>query len=333
MRAIGKIAVVGHLCVDLKPTLDGPPVLDPGVLAQVGPATVSLGGSVANTGRVLAVLGAPVVAWGAVGRDDFGAIVQRHLASVPGLEFRPAFVEVGTAYTIVVEPPGTNRLFWHYPGSNGSLDLAGISLEGVDLVHFGYPSLMPGVCADGGAGLVEFLAAAAASGVVTSLDLAWVDRKSSAGQVDWAGFLQRVLPVTDIVSPSYDDLASALGLPVTYEPRVARELVEQLLEWGASVVMMTSGPNELLLGAADRLERLRRFVMDPMEWAGARAALPAPALARVTTTTGAGDAATAGLLLAIRDGRGPEAALRHAAAVAAAVIEQGGTQAFAGLAE
>jgi sugar/nucleoside kinase (ribokinase family) len=51
----------------------------------------------------------------------------------------------------------------------------------------------------------------------------------------------------------------------------------------------------------------------------------------VVTTTGAGDAATAGLLFGLRSGRGPQGALELAAEVAAAVIEQGGTERFSGL--
>lgn len=327
------VAVVGHLCVDVRPGLSGPPVLDPGVLVQVGPATVGLGGAVANTGRVLGRLGVPVTGWGAIGDDDFGAIVSAHLGRAPGFAFRPQRVEQATGYTIVVEPPGADRTFWHHPGANAALDLDRIGLDDVDLLHFGYPSLMPGVCADSGAGLAELFSRAASTGVVTSLDLAWVDPETGAGAVDWTGFLRRLLPLVDVVSPSWDDLASAFDLPGRFHPVVARDLVDQLLAWGAGVVVLTAGEAGLLLGAAgaDRLEPLRRYPLDLTRWAGVRAQAAARPARRIGTTTGAGDAATAGLLAALRSGRRPDAALALAAEVATAVIEQGGTGTFRGL--
>lgn len=327
------VAVVGHLCVDIRPGLTGPPVVRPGVLAQVGPATVGLGGTVANTGRVLGRLGVPVTGWGAIGDDDFGAIVSAHLGRAPGFDFRPQLVEHGTGYTIVVEPPGTDRTFWHDPGANAALDLRRVGLDDVDLVHFGYPSLMPGVCADAGAGLAELFGRAASTGVVTSLDLAWVDPATGAGAVDWPGFLRRLLPLADVVSPSWDDLASALDLPGRYDPAVARDLVDQLLAWGAGVVVLTAGEAGMLLGAAgaDRLEPLRRYPLDVTRWAGVRTQAAARPARRIGTTTGAGDAAAAGLLAALRSGRRPDEALEFAAAVATAVIEQGGSGMFRGL--
>lgn len=330
---MGKVAVVGHLCVDIRPQLTEPPTLEPGTLRQVGPATIALGGAVANTGRVLAVLGTPVIGWGAVGSDDLGAIIRSHLGRIPGFAFRPQAVPLGSSYTIVLEPPESDRAFWNYPGSNAGLDLAAVALDDVDLLHFGYPSLMPGVCADGGAGLVDLFTRANGAGIATSLDLAWIDPLSDAGRVDWAALLGRVLPVTDILCPSYDDLACIFDLPAPFDARAAEDLIERLLGQGVGVVMVTGGTDGILLGVGekDRLDRLASCGLQPDEWAGARLRVPARALSQVSTTTGAGDAATAGLLSGLRAGLGPRAALEFAAGVAAAVIEQGGTEAFTGL--
>jgi len=329
---MGKVAVVGHLCVDIRPQLSHPPTLEPGTLQQVGPVAIALGGAVANTGRVLAVLGAPVVGWGAVGSDDLGAIIRTHLGRIPGFEFRPQTVAVGSSYTIVLEPPQLDRAFWNYPGSNAHLDLGAVSLEGIDLLHFGYPSLMPGVCADQGARLVDLFGRANAQGIATSLDLAWIDPRSGAAEVDWPGFLRRILPVTDILCPSYDDLACIFDLPDRFDAGAATELVERLLAWGAGIVMVTGGADGILLGVgeAGRLGRLASCGLLPQDWAGVRLHAPARALSQVSTTTGAGDAATAGLLFGLRSGLGPQAAVELAADVAAAVIEHGGTEAFTG---
>lgn len=330
---MGKVAVVGHLCVDIRPQLSEPPTLEPGTLRQVGPVTIALGGAVANTGRVLAVLGVPVVGWGAVGPDDLGAIITAHLGRIPGFEFRPQTVAVGSSYTIVLESPQVDRAFWNYPGSNAALDLGAVSLDGIDLLHFGYPSLMPGVCADAGAALVDLFTRANRAGVATSLDLAWVDPASEAGAVDWPAFLERILPFTDVLSPSHDDLACIYGLPVTFDTGTATALVETLLDHGAGMVMVTGGADGIVLGAGEegRLARLATCGLRPEAWAGARLHVPARALTQVSTTTGAGDAATAGLLSGLRDGLGPQAAVERAVSVAAAVIEQGGTEAFTGI--
>ncbi len=327
---MGKVAVVGHLCVDIRPQLSQPPTLEPGTLRQVGPVTIALGGAVANTGRVLAVLGVPVVGWGAVGDDDLGAIITAHLGRIPGFEFRPQTVAVGSSYTIVLESPQVDRAFWNYPGSNAALDLGAVSLDGIDLVHFGYPSLMPGVCADAGAALVDLFTRAHGVGVATSLDLAWIDPGSDAGEVDWRSFLERILPVTDVLSPSYDDLACIFDLPETFGAEAVDPLVERLLGLGAGIVMVTGGADGIALGAADagRLERLTTCGLRPDDWAGARLDAPARALTQVSTTTGAGDAATAGLLSGLLSGLGPKVAVARAADVAAAVIQQGGTEAF-----
>lgn len=330
---MGKTAVVGHLCVDLRPQLIVPPTLEPGTLVQIGPLALGLGGAVANTGRVLARLGHPVVGWGAVGSDELGSIVRSQLAHFPGFDFHPVPVPAATSYTIVVEPPGTDRAFWHHPGSNGELDLGKVSVAGVELLHLGYPSLLPGVCADAGSALAALFQRAAAAKVVTSLDLAWVDPDSPAAAVDWPALLRRVLPLTDILSPSYDDLACIFDVPTRFDAATAAELVDQLLEWGAGVVMVTAGADGLVLGCGPsrRLERLAVCGAEAADWAGARLAVPARPLSRQQTTTGAGDAATAGLLSGLRSGRGPLAAAELAAEVAAAVIEQGGSGEFTGL--
>ncbi len=330
---MGKVAVVGHVCVDIRPQLSGPPTLEPGTLRQVGPVTITMGGAVANTGRVLAVLGTPVVGWAAVGSDDLGAIIRSHLGRIPGFTFQAQTVAVGSSYTIVLEPPELDRAFWNYPGSNAELDLDRVSLDGIDLLHFGYPSLMPGICADRGAGLIELFGRARRAGIATSLDLAWIDPQSEAGDVDWAAFLERILPVTDILCPSYDDLACVFDLPGRFDAGAAASVMERLLGWGAGIVTVTAGADGMLLavGESGRLSRLASCGLRPDDWSGARLRVPARTLSRRATTTGAGDAATAGLLSGLRSGLPPRAALEFAAEVAAAVIEQGGTEAFTGL--
>jgi len=177
---------------------------------------------------------------------------------------------------------------------------------------------------------VDLFVRANGAGIATSLDLAWIDPRSDAGEVDWPAFLERILPVTDVLSPSYDDLACIFDLPEPFGTEAVGPLVERLLDLGAGVVMVTGGADGIALGAgaAGRLARLATCGLRPDDWAGVRLHAPARALTQVSTTTGAGDAATAGLLCALRSGLGPRAAVARAVDVAAAVIQQGGTEAF-----
>ena len=121
--------------------------------------------------------------------------------------------------------------------------------------------------------------------------------------IDWADVLTRVLPLCDIVSPSLDDMRSALGDPELD----AAEAAEWLLERGAAVVAVTDGPRGLVVrtagasrfaGAAG--ERLLLAAL-PASWHDRRVDVPA-APGPVVQTTGAGDAATAALLAAVHSG-------------------------------
>ena len=75
----GKIIAAGHLCLDITPVFPEnarsrrvSDLLEPGKLIHTKEATVHTGGSVANTGLALKVLGADVQLMGKVGDDAFG---------------------------------------------------------------------------------------------------------------------------------------------------------------------------------------------------------------------------------------------------------------------
>ena len=83
--------VAGHLCLDVIPHITGNSpeafraAFVPGHLIDVGPATLSTGGPVSNTGLALHKLGVPTQLMGKVGADLFGqAVSQRCRRSVPG---------------------------------------------------------------------------------------------------------------------------------------------------------------------------------------------------------------------------------------------------------
>ena len=312
------LAVAGHICLDLTPALGPTARLSPGELMEVGPLTLSVGGCVANTTRVLGALGSAVVASGLVGDDEFGHYITRTVAGFPGvtghLTVRPGRA---TSYSLVLEPAGTDRTFWHHTGVNAEFTGDSVDL-GADLLHLGYPSLLPGLLTDTATPLVELLTRAKGAGLTTSLDLAVIDPDSPVGALDWSAILQRVLPLVDIISPSVDDLMSALqSAPV---PEIF--WADRLVDWGAGVAAVSAGADGLHLqaGSRDRLARGGR-VLAPLAQAWADATVRQPPLpGEQVTTNGAGDACTAGLLYALDRGADPAAATQVAVGTAATVV-------------
>ena len=74
-----KIIAAGHVCLDITPVFQGNrridqpgDILAPGKLIQMGKADVHTGGSVANTGLAMKILGADVTLMGKIGKDNRG---------------------------------------------------------------------------------------------------------------------------------------------------------------------------------------------------------------------------------------------------------------------
>lgn len=312
------ILLAGHLCVDLVPRTHRF-VVEPGGLSEIGPLSLRLGGSVANTGIALTALGHDVAIAARVGDDELGLLASR-LVARSGLAGEPIVTPgQGTSYSLVVEPDGADRAFLHHSGANAAFDGDEAHVDGADIVHVGYPSLLPALIADGGAGLLTLLERARTAGAVTSLDLAVVDASSG---VDWYDLLGRAMPLVDIASPSVDDLRSALHEPTA----TPDQLVELLLGWGAGVAAVSDGPRGLTLGAADadRLSTSGTTLAGlAEEWSGAHLHQPALNVGRPLTTNGAGDASTAGILSAIALGGSPRDAAFGAVSAAAAAIRGG----------
>lgn len=311
-----RAAVVGHICADLRPKLGGDEQIIPGALVEVGPLTVTPGGCVANTGSDLFSLGAPVLLVADVGEDELGSSLV-HLLSDSGPECQGIRRVHGaaTSYSLVFEPPGKDRAFWHHVGANASFDGARVKPDDVDLVLLGYPALLPAMYERGGAALVSFLERVSHSGATTSLDLSTIAAGSPADRVDWGELLGRSLPLVDVLSPSVDDVVSALRIAKPASRRATVELARHLLGLGAAAVLLTDGARgmHLLTADADRFRHAGRCFGELRgEWADKQFFLPA-STSRRAVTTGAGDAATAGLLYGVLSG----ASAGDAAAIAA----------------
>lgn len=334
------IIVAGHCCLDIIPsfasTADGE--LHPGKLVDVGPAVLAPGGTVSNVGLALGRLGAPVRLVGKIGDDHFGRILlalyaARDSALADGMIVSPG---EATSYSVVVSPPGSDRIFLHCSGANhtfSAADLLAQSFAGAAILHFGYPPLMRGMYRDGGAELAAIMREARRRGLFTSLDMALPDPTSDASQVDWRAVLQRVLPAVDAFLPSieetlflldrarYDALRAQYGVARVIEgvdAALLARLADELLAWGAHLVGLKLGDQGLYLRTARKIGQTPW--LNPAEWANRELLVPCFQTA-VAGTTGAGDATIAGLLSALLAGMPPEAAVRSAVAVGAYSVE------------
>lgn len=329
---MNSVIVAGHVCVDLTPALDAPPVIEPGRLIQVGPLALSPGGCVANTGVALASLGIPTQLVARAGSDQLGRILVELLATSGADSSGIACLGgQGTSYSIVVDFPGRDRTFWHHIGANAAFDGSGVierieaseergSAGGRDtILHVGYPTHLPALYADEGAALVSLVGAARSAGATVSIDMAEIDRASEAGTVDWERVLARTLPNVDVVKASVDDLAAMLPHRAGTEPLAWGDALVGL---GAAVALVTAGADGLYVRTAPgaRIGAAARPLRDATAlWADRELWAP-PFAARVLATTGAGDAAAAGFIAGLALGRGPGESASLSAAAAAARI-------------
>ena len=219
-----KAIAAGHICIDITPVF--PPdtksvteigqIIKPGKLVNMSAPDVHTGGSVANTGLGMKMLGADVRLMGKVGNDAFGGMIKDMLARYDA--DRDLIVEEGetTSYSVVIAVPGIDRVFLHCPGANDTFDgteIADSALEDVALFHFGYPTLMRKMYADGGRCLAAMFRKMKEKGIATGLDLAAVDPDSEAGKADWMEILKGVLPFVDFFMPSFEELCFMLDRP------------------------------------------------------------------------------------------------------------------------
>ncbi|MEX0744041.1 MAG: carbohydrate kinase family protein [Phycisphaeraceae bacterium] len=331
--------IVGHVCLDIIPSLAGDaqnapaagPMIAPGTLTRIGPATLATGGAVANTGLAMRQLGAAVRLVGSIGDDLFGeAIMQvmRH-HDVP-TDHLLCLAGDATSYSIVISPPGQDRSFLHCPGVNDLFEPARVSddyLTGARLLHFGYPPMMRRVWIDGGEQLADLFKRAGALGLTTSLDLCFPDASAQAAQVDWRAFMARVLPQVDLFVPSADEIAMMLGKPQVEvgDLQAVSALAAELLALGPAAVVLKLGEAGLyaqVTADADRLAGMGDArPADVAQWRGGACHAPCFTV-DVQGTTGAGDTTVAGLLTAILEGQPLLDAMTFAVGVGGHCVEQ-----------
>ncbi len=342
------VVVAGHICLDMIPALhDRPTGMDslfvPGKLVDVGPVVMSTGGAVSNTGIALHRLGAQVRLMGKVGRDPFGRnIVDIVQAAGAGLS-EDMIVTDGehSSYSIVISPPGVDRVFLHHTGTNDTFvsdDVQEAAVRQARLFHFGYPPLMRSMYRSEGAELERLFRKVKRAGLTTSLDLAKPDPASDAGKADWLRILSRTLPHVDLFLPSLEEIlfmldrakfeqleaAHGSSLLGAVDGDLLAWLADRLLGFGTAVAAIKLGEYGLYMRTtADRARLAAMGACAPRspDWLN-RECLTTCYRVDVAGTTGAGDCTIAGFLMGVIGGAAPHEALRGAVAVGACNVEQ-----------
>lgn len=342
-------ALVGLLCLDIIPGFAGEGVsfkdmLIPGKLVDITDPVMATGGGANNTGLAMHRLGFDVSIVGKIGRDFFGDAVVKILGDIsPGL-IRDMIVSpaVGTSYSIILNPPGIDRVILHSPAANDSLvnaDVPDSVLDGARLVHFGYPPLMRMSYLNDGREIKTLFERAKQMGSTTSLDMARPDPDSPAGKVDWIRFLDNVLPTVDVFVPSIDELVFMLNRkrfddlireagdrnPAAFlDMEEISAMADLVLAKGAAIAGFKLGDQGFFLKASSDPSKMASVrILSPerqKEWLGVELAAACRRV-NVVGTLGSGDSTIGGFLGALLKDMGPDEAATMAVAVGAASVE------------
>ena len=344
-----KVIAAGHICLDMTPIFPIKKadrltdVLSPGKLVKMNGMNIHTGGSAANTGLALKFLGADVTVWAKVGDDELGAMVKKQLEAHGLGEGLICDRASSTSYSVVLAVPGIDRVFLHDPGANdtySSDDMSGLSLDGVDLFHFGYPPVMKRMYQDDGKELADIFCSMKEKGIATSLDMAAVDPDSEAGRADWRTILKRVLPYVDFFVPSIEEIlymldkekygrliSQAAGRDITEILDMENDVVpigRELLAFGAGIVLLKCGTAGMYLVTAGkkRLEKLCvKLGVSLAAWADHSVFEPCFKPDRICSGTGAGDTSIAAFLMAALSGEDVAMSVKLAAAEGASCVE------------
>ena len=333
------VMIAGHLCLDIIPLFPDTGIrkieelLRPGKLVNVENAKLSTGGPVSNTGLNLKKLGNSVCFCACVGDDELGQMTTNILSKSGNAEGIHTLNGQASSYTVVVAPPGIDRIFLHNPGTNNLFAAADLN---VDLIkqcrhfHFGYPPLMAKMFADEGKELVKVFKLAKEAGATTSCDMTLPDPASPSGKAPWRKILQALLPYVDIYLPSIEESFYMLypeefialkkqhnnaDLIDIFTPAHYTKVANELLAMGAKMTSLKTGHRGFYVktGDARLFEKMGRAKPgDPANWANRELWRPAFTVDKFGSATGSGDSSIAGFLSAFLRGLDIEDALKYA---------------------
>ncbi|HBH85899.1 MAG: hypothetical protein A2X05_02125 [Bacteroidetes bacterium GWE2_41_25] len=334
--------IAGYICVDLIPDLkkNGPfadisDLLKPGKLIEIDGISFVLGGLVANTGLAMKKFDRKVFLNGLVGEDFIGKIAIEWLDKYNLSEGIKITDKAGTAFSIVIAPPGIDRIFLESIGCNQIFDTGFINFDAISrskFFHFGYPPLLKQFYLNDGSNLVDLFSEIQKMGVVTSLDFSLPDPESESGRISWPEVIQKTLPYTDIFVPSMEEvlqimqpgeyakiLSSSVSADVINQVVVntIREIGKQFINSGVKILLIKAGHMGAYLLTDDVSSinektglKLEKGKWNHCElWCNAYKADPL----KIKNSSGAGDTSVAAFLSAILDGENPESAVKYAA--------------------
>lgn len=338
------ITVCGYLCMDLVPAFkkqDGHTekgnldFLRPGMLTELDGMQFTLGGLVANTGIVLHRIGKNVFLNGLIGQDHLGELIIKQLQEYGVANGIATTGQAGTAFGIVLAPPGLDRLFLESPGCSKFFGFEQVDFEAIrssKILHFGYMPLLKQFFEEDGKQLSNLLESSRKAGTVTSMDLSLPDGNGETAGIDWPSIMNNVLPLTDILVPSVEEILYML-MPDMYSDldekhggqhiidHVSTETLQalgrQILAQGVKILMIKMAHRGLYLATGNvALEDGHGILgLDPSAWNDQELFCEAYPLDenRVSNASGAGDTAVAAFLAALLDGEPPARALKLSA--------------------
>lgn len=334
--------IAGYLCIDMFPDFlrneninDISSLFKPGKLIEIEGMDFTLGGVVANTGMAMKKFNKKVFLNGLIGDDFIGKIARDWLDKYDLSEGIKITGRAGTAFSIVLAPPGIDRIFLESPGCSKIFDTDFIDFDAISqsrIFHFGYPPLLRQFYLDNGNQLLSMFSKVQEMGVVTSLDFSLPDTQSESGKQDWPQILQRILPCTDIFVPSLEEVLQIM-MPNEYEKiissagnseiidlipiNIIREIGKMIIDRGVKILLIKAGHRGIYLRTGDvsAINKKNGFSLSENDWnyreLWCNAYQTEPE--RVKNATGAGDTAVAAFLSAILDNQSSELALKYAA--------------------
>lgn len=302
------IALAGNILTDNVKMIGSYP--EKGMLVTITDESLAVGGCVPNTGIDIKKLDPEldVYAYGRVGSDYKGEFVVNQMKSV-GLDVSGVKVSTTapTSYSDVMTVSGTGeRTFFHHRGANKEFNPSDVELEKVTakILHAGYLMLLDGfdkINPDGTTPMSEFLKAAQALGIKTSIDLV----SESSG--NFYKVASAALPNCDYVIINEIEAGQIVGIePRDKDGNLIEENVKQIL----SKLMAFGVKEKVIIHCPEK-----GFCLDK---SGKYTAVASIKLKKgfIKGSVGAGDAFCAGCLYAIYNDYSDEEMLSFANLVA-----------------
>jgi sugar/nucleoside kinase (ribokinase family) len=335
------IAIAGYTCVDMIPSFNKTEcfasisnLFKPGKLIEIEGIKVVLGGVVANTGLAMKKFNKKVFLNGLVGDDFMGKIAKEWFEESNISEGIITTNKAGTAFSIVLAPPGFDRIFLESPGCNMIFDTSYINFDAISqcsLFHFGYPPLLEKFFQNNGNQMVDMFSRIQKMGVVTSLDFSLPDPESESGKINWPEIMRRTLPYIDIFAPSLEEVIQIM-MPLKYAEiqsasedtetfyqipvRLIREVGKLIIDSGVKIVLIKAGERGayLLTGDVSPINERNGIHLPEESWNFRELWCKAyhADISKIINTNGAGDTAVAAFLSAILENHGAESSLKYA---------------------